>query len=305
MKVTHFGPDGMPIALGGWSTGVVSLNSNVEIVGGGPQALNFVQRITADTSNTLLNPIINFATGSNILFTFDAAAASNTLRIHSTSGGAGGGGTTITTKDEGSTLSSSVTTLDFVGAGVTASGAGATTTVTIPGGSGALTLLSSTTLGSAAADITVTGISASYKDLVIVCEGRSATASAKALECQFGAGSVDSGSNYWYVRTYTGSLAGGSSSSTSATFLEIGNIPGSGSTAGYAGSTRMEVMDYASTSRSREIISQAAQKGDDGTFGCWVIGGWQNVSGAIDRIKVFASAGNLDTGTTLYIYGRG
>lgn len=43
-------------------------------------------------------------------------------------------GTTIITKDEGSTLSSSVTTLDFVGAGVVASGAGATTTVTIAGG---------------------------------------------------------------------------------------------------------------------------------------------------------------------------
>ena len=51
-------------------------------------------------------------------------------------GGGGGGGTTITTKDEGSTLSTGVTTLDFVGAGVTASGAGATATVTIPGGTG-------------------------------------------------------------------------------------------------------------------------------------------------------------------------
>lgn len=47
-----------------------------------------------------------------------------------------GSGTTITTKDEGSTLSATVTTIDFVGAGVTASGGGATTTVTIPGGSG-------------------------------------------------------------------------------------------------------------------------------------------------------------------------
>jgi hypothetical protein len=46
--------------------------------------------------------------------------------------GAAGSGT-ITTKDEGSTLSAGVTTIDFVGAGVTASGAGATTTVTIPG----------------------------------------------------------------------------------------------------------------------------------------------------------------------------
>jgi hypothetical protein len=43
---------------------------------------------------------------------------------------------TITTQDEGGTLSSGVTTLNFTGAGVTASGAGATTTIDIPGGSG-------------------------------------------------------------------------------------------------------------------------------------------------------------------------
>jgi hypothetical protein len=48
-------------------------------------------------------------------------------------------GGAITTKDEGSTLYAAVTTLDFVGAGVTASGAGATTTVTIPGGGAGVT----------------------------------------------------------------------------------------------------------------------------------------------------------------------
>jgi hypothetical protein len=85
MKVTNFGPDGLPVALGGWSTGIVSLNSNVEVIGGGPQALNFVQRITSNTSNTLLNPIVNFASGSNIAF----AVQSNTLTII---GAAGGGG---------------------------------------------------------------------------------------------------------------------------------------------------------------------------------------------------------------------
>jgi hypothetical protein len=47
-----------------------------------------------------------------------------------------GGSGTITTKDEGVTLSTAVTTLDFTGAGVTASGAGSTTTVNITGGSG-------------------------------------------------------------------------------------------------------------------------------------------------------------------------
>lgn len=170
MKVTKFSPDGLPLPLAGWSTGYSSIGSNTD---SNPplSALNFVQRITANTSNTLLNPIVNFASGSGI----SLAASSNTVTISATGGGgssslivsdegsplstaattldfvgsgvtASGAGatktitipasTTITTKDEGSTLSSSVTTLDFVGAGVTASGAGATTTVTISGSSG-------------------------------------------------------------------------------------------------------------------------------------------------------------------------
>jgi len=85
MKVTNFGPGGLPVTVAGWSTGIVSLNSNVEIIGGGPAALNFVQRITSNTSNTLLNPIVNFASGSNIAF----AVQSNTLTIIGAAGGAG------------------------------------------------------------------------------------------------------------------------------------------------------------------------------------------------------------------------
>ena len=51
-----------------------------------------------------------------------------------TAGGGGGGGT-IDIQDEGLDLLSP-TTLNFVGAGVTASGTGATKTITINGGSG-------------------------------------------------------------------------------------------------------------------------------------------------------------------------
>ena len=43
------------------------------------------------------------------------------------------GSATITTQEEGTPLSSTVTTLNFTGAGATASGAGATTTIDIPG----------------------------------------------------------------------------------------------------------------------------------------------------------------------------
>ena len=50
----------------------------------------------------------------------------------------GGGGVTV--QDEGSALSTTATTLDFVGAGVTASGTGATKTITISGGSSGITV---------------------------------------------------------------------------------------------------------------------------------------------------------------------
>jgi len=86
MKVTNFGPDGIPIALGGWSTGITSINSNAVVGDGGPSATNFVQLITADSSNTMLDPIVNFASGSNIVFSF----TSNTIRIASTASGSGG-----------------------------------------------------------------------------------------------------------------------------------------------------------------------------------------------------------------------
>ena len=47
-----------------------------------------------------------------------------------------GGGGSLTIQDEGSSLANAGTTINFVGAGVTATGTGSTKTVTIPGGSG-------------------------------------------------------------------------------------------------------------------------------------------------------------------------
>lgn len=58
---------------------------------------------------------------------------------YSYTGGTGGGSGTFTTvKDEGVTLSSSAVSMDFVGAGVTATNIGTAITVTIPGGGGSV-----------------------------------------------------------------------------------------------------------------------------------------------------------------------
>jgi hypothetical protein len=89
---------------------------------------------SGDASGTLPGPIT--VTGINgVAVSGTPSAGQEIVAINATSASwqtVGSG--TITTKDEGSTLSSTVTTLDFVGAGVTASGSGAMTTVTIPGG---------------------------------------------------------------------------------------------------------------------------------------------------------------------------
>ena len=49
-------------------------------------------------------------------------------------GGGGGGGSSLTIQEEGSSLSTAATTLNFVGTGVTASGTGATKTITVTTG---------------------------------------------------------------------------------------------------------------------------------------------------------------------------
>lgn len=56
----------------------------------------------------------------------------------------------LTIKDEGTPLATAATSIDFVGAGVTASGTGAGKTVTIPGGASALDDLTDVTITSAA-----------------------------------------------------------------------------------------------------------------------------------------------------------
>jgi hypothetical protein len=74
------------------------------------------------------------------------------------------GGGDITVQDEGSALATAATTLNFVGAGVTASGAGATKTITIPGGGGGGNTIN---YNGAAAWGSVTADASSFKGLNI------------------------------------------------------------------------------------------------------------------------------------------
>lgn len=92
-----------------------------------------IATITASSSNTMQRPIVNLRPGTGVSFgltSTDGDAALDTITINSTASGGG----SLTVADEGTPLSTAATTLDFVGAGVTASGTGATKTITIAGG---------------------------------------------------------------------------------------------------------------------------------------------------------------------------
>ena len=124
-------------------------------------------------------------------------------------------GGSLTVQDEGSALSTAATTLNFVGAGVTASGTGATKTITISGGGG--------------------GSSLSVKD-----EGSALSTAATTLNF-VGAGVVASGTGAEKTITIAGGGSGitvqdeGSSLSTSGTTL---NFVGAGVTASGTGATK-------------------------------------------------------------------
>ncbi len=76
----------------------------------------------ADVTDTT-NVVAALTAGNNITISAGGEIAST-----------GGGGSAITLEDEGSALTTAATTLNFVGAGVTATGTGATKTITINGG---------------------------------------------------------------------------------------------------------------------------------------------------------------------------
>ncbi len=76
----------------------------------------------------------------------------------------GGGGTTITTQDEGVTLSTTVDTLNFTGAGVTASGAGNITTINIPGGGGVTSVSGTAPVASSGGATPAISLNANYGD---------------------------------------------------------------------------------------------------------------------------------------------
>lgn len=93
MKITQLGRTRPLLSVTGMLSGGGSVGGEGTVpTSNGSNGVSWasnIQLITADASNKLRGPFINFASGSNVVFTFDGmvgSTPSNTLRIHSTGG---------------------------------------------------------------------------------------------------------------------------------------------------------------------------------------------------------------------------
>jgi hypothetical protein len=171
-----------------------------------------------------------------------------------------------------------------------------------PAAASALTLLSTTTLGSAGT-FDITGISGSYNDLIVVLIGRSA-----------GTGGLvnmllnnDTGGNYNNERIVGSGTSVAAAESRGATSWAYSTLPGSGDLANSFVALCWTFLGYSSTTWLKMILwehalvlsASAGQLNNNRSSGYW------NSTAAINRITVTAAAGaDLATGSQLRIYGR-
>jgi hypothetical protein len=159
--------------------------------------------------------------------------------------------------------------------------------------------IASTTLGSSAATITFSSISATYTDLVIVFQATAASANMN-FDMRVGNGTVDSGSNYSATYLVGGSGGASSNRTSSQDRLRVGFSAYVQSSGGVFTSTT-HFMNYANTSTYKTAISR------DGNVNQSVVessvGLWRSTS-AINIITMGDFGGaTMAAGTIATLYG--
>ena len=206
--------------------------------------------VDADSNSDTLTLVA----GSNISIT--TAAGSDSVTINSTASGSA-----LTIQEEGSSLSTAGSTLNFVGAGVTASGTGATKTITIPG---------TGTVSEAFKTIAVTGepniVADSATDTLTLVAGSGITISNNASNDTItfassggGGGASQSALYKEFVftpgsstTTFSGNDANGSSLSYTVGYLSV-----------YLNGVLLKpTTDYTATNGSSVVLANAAGSGD-------------------------------------------
>lgn len=144
--------------------------------------------------------------------------------------------------------------------------------------------LATETLSGSDSSITFSSVPATFRDLILVIAGTSASATTFGVQCN-----SDSASNYTFVEM--SSDGGGTSSSGSLTYLLMGRSTTS------QGVSTLQIMDYAQTDKHKTAIAR-------GSTSSIIVRAsaarWANTA-AVTSLTVTGS--NWSSGTTLSLYG--
>jgi hypothetical protein len=158
--------------------------------------------------------------------------------------------------------------------------------------------IATTTLGSAAATVTLSSISGSYTDLVLVVQARSSFSNlSDILSVRINS---DTGTNYSYTRVMGD---GSTASSARETGLDVWrvnyNIPGATATASVFGLDTIQFLNYSNTTTYKTGLWRSSPA-QILTLAAAAL--WRSTS-AITSITLLANNGNLVTGSTFTLYG--
>jgi len=163
-------------------------------------------------------------------------------------------------------------------------------------------LITETVTSSSAANVTFSGIAATYRDLEIRVRGRGDTAATSTtVLMQF---NTDTGNNYdWQQENRFG--AGGFANATSS--IEVsGDLSAATATASYPTGVIINVFDYRGTAFFKAVDAASWHLQTQANAGMWQDrnAGWWRSTSAITSVKLFLGAGNFVDGSVVSLYGR-
>jgi hypothetical protein len=151
--------------------------------------------------------------------------------------------------------------------------------------------IATTTLGSAAASVSFTGISSAYTDLKIIAVGK--RVSGGVLAIQFNG---DTTTNYSRTR-----LAGNGTSASSTSNSGTSNISTNAWNATYDQLFEIDVLSYAGSTYKTALIAMSIDIVSSGEVSR-MAGLWRSTS-AINRVDLLITSGTIAAGFTATLYG--
>jgi hypothetical protein len=157
------------------------------------------------------------------------------------------------------------------------------------------TPIATTTLSSATANYTFSSVPSTYTDLILVVGNLTASATSQGLNMQFNS---DTGSNYSVTHLSGNGSSAASGRQSNASNIQIGYAVVGASTT-EPSTIIINIQNYSNTTTNKTAISRTSLAGSEVDAN---VGLWRNTA-AINAIKIFTGSANMQTGTTLTLYG--